>query len=203
MEHTRALNLAMNYVEFMRPYCERIEIAGSLRRLKPEVHDIDLVCIPKAETVQADLFGNRTEEIIPLHSILHDLQKSGDLVKIKGKTRYFQFSISGVGLNLELYCVLPPAQWGVIYTIRTGPAEFGHWLVTPRNQGGALPSHSRVINGAVWRNHQTPIPMSEEQDFLNYLGLGWIQPKDRQPRWPQQKNFSIPANSESIDCYTP
>ena len=55
----RALMLAQGLIETLRPHCERIEIAGSLRRGKPDVGDIELVCIPKADEMR-DLFGGVT-----------------------------------------------------------------------------------------------------------------------------------------------
>jgi DNA polymerase/3'-5' exonuclease PolX len=42
----------------LAPYCERIEIAGSVRRRKPQVKDIELVAIPRQVT--ADRFGDET-----------------------------------------------------------------------------------------------------------------------------------------------
>ena len=41
------LPITERLVSILAPFCERIEIAGSLRRLKPEVGDIELVVIPK------------------------------------------------------------------------------------------------------------------------------------------------------------
>jgi DNA polymerase/3'-5' exonuclease PolX len=48
------LPIAGRIVEALRPYCERIEIAGSLRREKPMVGDIEIVAIPRRPV---DLFG--------------------------------------------------------------------------------------------------------------------------------------------------
>ena len=42
-----AEELAKRIVEHIRPHCERVEVAGSIRRKKSEVRDIDLVLIPK------------------------------------------------------------------------------------------------------------------------------------------------------------
>ena len=42
-----AEELAGEIVEHIHPFCERVEIAGSIRRKKSEVRDIDLVLIPK------------------------------------------------------------------------------------------------------------------------------------------------------------
>lgn len=34
----------------LQPFCEKINIAGSLRRLKPLVKDIEIICVPKVES---------------------------------------------------------------------------------------------------------------------------------------------------------
>ncbi len=47
MQLDKALEIAEKTKELLAPYCERIEIAGSIRRKKPEVKDIELVAIPK------------------------------------------------------------------------------------------------------------------------------------------------------------
>src|SRR3989344_1789872 len=45
--YAEAYAIATAIVEQLRPHCIRIEIAGSLRRKKSEVKDIDIVAIPK------------------------------------------------------------------------------------------------------------------------------------------------------------
>jgi len=47
MELTRAKAIAREIVYWLTPACERIIIAGSIRRQKPEVGDIELLCIPR------------------------------------------------------------------------------------------------------------------------------------------------------------
>lgn len=47
MEYTKAYEIAIRVKELLTPHCERIEIAGSIRRKKPEVKDIEIVAIPK------------------------------------------------------------------------------------------------------------------------------------------------------------
>ena len=46
MKHADALKVAESLVEHFRPACERIEIKGSLCRLKSDVKDIDLLIVP-------------------------------------------------------------------------------------------------------------------------------------------------------------
>ncbi len=43
-------------LRLLAPHCERIAVAGSIRRKKPHVKDIELLCASKV-TSAADLFG--------------------------------------------------------------------------------------------------------------------------------------------------
>ena len=46
MELERAQEMAEAVVWQLSPYCQRLVVAGSIRRGKPQVNDIDLVLIP-------------------------------------------------------------------------------------------------------------------------------------------------------------
>jgi DNA polymerase/3'-5' exonuclease PolX len=178
MEHQQALKIASDLVELFTPYCERVAIAGSVRRQKPEVKDLEIVAVPHMIPEQIGMFTGLDfpDEPSPLVSALDDaLIGLGRF--IKNGQRYKQIVLND-GINLDLFLVLPPAQWGVLYTIRTGPSDFSKWIVTPRKYSGALPSDSSVKDGAVHHNGKI-ILMPEEIDFLNFLELGWIEPKDR------------------------
>lgn len=48
----------------MKPFCEKVRVAGSIRRGKPEVKDIELVAIPKWENRQsADFLFAQSEPV--------------------------------------------------------------------------------------------------------------------------------------------
>lgn len=47
MNLVTAQKRAEKIVTWLAPYCERIQIAGSIRRERPLCNDIDIVCIPK------------------------------------------------------------------------------------------------------------------------------------------------------------
>lgn len=185
LKYQEAKTIADNLVALLAPHCERIEIAGSLRRLKPEVGDIEIVCISKTEKFQDDLFGGGDEMLSLLHFLKFKFEAETGAKKIKGKEKYFKFALPQ-DIDLDLFVVTPPAQWGVIYTIRTGPAEFNPWCVT-NVPNGLLPYGHKVKDGGVYLvnedSEDTLIPMPEERDFLNFIGLGWIEPKDRKPGW--------------------
>lgn len=166
-----ARNLANHMLEILSPECDRIEIAGSIRRQKPEVGDIEIVLIPKPIY---DLFGLPLYGADRIEAALHregfELLKNGDHFK--------QARVSPRGqVNFDIF-LTTPEQWGVIYTIRTGSADFSHWLVTPRQQGGALPSSLRVADGRIWSG-KTALETPEEADVFRAAGLNWIPPMDR------------------------
>jgi DNA polymerase/3'-5' exonuclease PolX len=52
--YAQMMTIARAVVERLRPACQRIEIAGSLRRHRPMVGDIEICAIPIMPT---DLFG--------------------------------------------------------------------------------------------------------------------------------------------------
>jgi len=49
MDLATARQIAQTVQDRLTPFCERIEVVGSIRRGKPEVHDIDIVCIPSSQ----------------------------------------------------------------------------------------------------------------------------------------------------------
>jgi len=162
--------------EHLAPHCERVQIAGSIRRQKPEVGDVEIVAIPRVTTIH-DLFGAPVapeESLTPYLNRLVD--ENPEWRFAKNGPRYKQIELADV--NLDLFLVRPPAQWGVILAIRTGPWEFSKWLVTKRRFGGALPSDCKVEDGAVWRNGKV-VPMPEEANLFAFLELDWIEPQSR------------------------
>lgn len=167
MELARAFEIANGLLRRLEPVCERVAIAGSVRRGKPEVKDIEIVAI-LWNTGATNLFGE---------SVASDLDVSVLGRPVKAGPKYKQVLLPE-GINLDLFIVTPPAQWGVIFAMRTGPAEFSKALVTSRRFGGYLPGWAKVDKGAVW-SHGEIIPTPEEQDFFNICEIPAIRPEYR------------------------
>lgn len=174
MKRDEAARIAQKWVERIRPYCQRVEIAGSLRRGKPEVKDIEIVAEPKINQA-VDLFGQPVGQTSQLDVYLSGLT---GVRFVKAGPKYKQIALPE-GIKLDLFVVTPPAQWGVIMAIRTGPADYSRWLVTQRRYNGPLPSNLRVKDGAVW-NGTKIVPTPEESDFFAILGLANDPPELRQ-----------------------
>lgn len=192
MNLNEARILAEEWIVKLRPACERVEIAGSIRRAESEVGDIDIVCIPSI-TTERNLFDDPTgQSINHLENLLQTYKDDEDFTfynpydpterTANGPRQKKLFLPQRI--KLELWIVIPPAQWGAIFILRTGPAQFGHWLVTSKQQGGGLPSHLKVKDGAL-QNGFKIIETPEERDFFNAIDLPYIQPQDRIAKWSQ------------------
>ena len=170
-----AAQIAQDFLTVIAPFTEQASVAGSVRRGKPLVGDVEIVVQPIMEPVMG-LFGAMGER-----SALDDFPWTAWGEVVKDGPRFKQVVLSS-GVTLDVFIVMPPAQWGLIYLLRTGPAAFSRWVVTPRRKGGALPSNLRVKDGAIWRGHEL-IPTPTEQAVFDVLGLDWMAPAVRAPLW--------------------
>lgn len=171
----QAQSLTDKIIAAIAPGCLRCEPAGSVRRLRPEVGDIEIVCIPR---YAVDLFGDPIDSILDM--VLFNLIETGRLLrgdKNGAKLKTFFTGIAGVPLDLF---ITTPECWGVNFTIRTGPAEFSQRLVTQRSKGGLLPSDLNISGARVWRGAEVLETPTEKAVFDLVGGPGWwIEPKDR------------------------
>lgn len=168
--------LARKMVDLLEPYCDRIEIAGSIRREKPDVGDVEIVCIPKMVTMTnllGESISHREPSDISAALIIDGfvLAKNGDHFK--------QAHLPNGAINFDIFLTTPEC-WGMIFTIRTGSADFTHRLVTPRSQGGMMPSYLQAKDGRiVERETGNKLDTPEEADVFKALKVEWIEPKDR------------------------
>lgn len=177
MKLEKARTLAQEWVERLKPYTTRIEIAGSIRRCKPEVGDVEIVCIPKVGATNNPLLLGMPVNLLEEYFESHEFEfvRNGPRWKtiILGKDEE-----TGESIKLDLFIVLPPAQWGVIFLIRTGSALYAHRFVELRKFGGMLPSNLVVKDGCIWLHGQL-IETPEEEDVYRLIGLPWIPPQER------------------------
>lgn len=152
------------------PLCKRLAVAGSIRRGKSEIGDIELIAIPLPHL---DMFN---QEIPDDHALnYYEWRELGHIVKNGNKYKQIELY---QGINLDLFIVTRPAQFGVQFLIRTGPAEFSKRFVTQKKYGGMLPSNFRVQDGAIWSNNHV-IETPEEIDVFNLIGVPFIEPEYR------------------------
>ncbi len=176
MKLSQAQQIANEWLELLAPYCTKIKIAGSIRRQKPEVKDIEIVAIPKP---QITMLEDESWENTEIFYFLHKLASGGKILIQKDGSKQKQIYIHQHKIWLDLFLVKPPAQWGKMFALRTGPAEYSQWLVTRKRKGGATPSYLRHRDGALWTKDKTLIKTPTEKSFYQTLGIDWVEPELR------------------------
>jgi DNA polymerase/3'-5' exonuclease PolX len=174
-----AAKLAAGIAAVLSPACERIEIAGSVRRRMHTVADVEIVAIPR---YRVDLFGERVDEPTELDRLVDDLVQAGRFAPrlSSAGTRHMgqrskRLTAVRSGLPVDLFAVLPPAQFGALLAIRTGPADFSQRLVTVCKSRGLDQRDGRLVARGSGREIATP----EERDFVEACGAPYVEPWER------------------------
>jgi len=161
MKLEQALEIAEKIKALLAPHCERIEIAGSIRRKKSDVKDIEIVAIPKPYNI--GLFSTGIAIIV------------NQWQKVKGELpcKYTQ-RILPEGINLDLFFA-EEGNWGLIFTIRTGSADYSHKVLgTAWVKNGY---HGK--DGYLYNDKGTKIFIKEEKDLFNIIGVKYVEPELR------------------------
>ena len=140
------------------PHCDRVEIAGSIRRGKPIVHDIDIVIMPKPE---ASL-------------VLDSLIASMGAVELNGpKTKRLRLPQDNITIDIYL---ATPATWATLLLIRTGSKENNIRLCSlARRKGWYLKA-----NGDGLIDHRgNRVAGDSEEDIYKALGIPYQKPQER------------------------
>lgn len=163
--------------------CVRAAIAGSLRRRRPEVGDIEIVAIPRigerqVPIGQGDLFLAGVQAEVRLYNALWEhldgQAESGRIRYSKRGDKYRQFTLEGVQVDLF---TAEPGNWGWIYLIRTGSADFSHGVAGALNGRG----YESAL-GYIRKRSQSigePIETPEESDVFRLAGMAWVPPEKR------------------------
>lgn len=182
--------LASELVKNLAPCCGRvggtasISIAGSVRRGRPEVKDIEIVAVPLwDERIAEDSLFEATEKVnrlyerierTPIFGILGWVKTGTDEVvpwSIKPDGKYWRGLLVD-GMKLDLF-LARPGNFGLILTLRTGSAEFSKALVTHAANIGMPCVDGYLTHGGA------PIDTPEELDVFEALRLEYIPACDR------------------------
>lgn len=158
--YAEAYEIALRVLKDLRPFCSRIEIAGSLRRKKSDVGDIEIVAIPLP--YNTGLFEDG------LASVVNKWEK----VKGELPCKYTQ-RVLPEGIKLDLFFA-EESNWGLIFAIRTGSADFSHKVLA----SGWVRQGFNSDAGYLFRGG-IKYDVREEQDLFRLLGLSYIEPENR------------------------
>ncbi len=155
----------------LAPHCERIEVAGSVRRRRQDVGDIEIVCIPR-QTPYIDLFGTQTEPVPEFVGAVNLWQK------IKGEPtgRYTQRQLPYGGPVVDIF-IARPENWGLIFAIRTGSARFSYEVLAT---GWTKAGYNSVDGMLTRRSDGEQVQVREERDLFELIKAPWREPTERE-----------------------
>lgn len=183
-----AAALAARIADALRPFCERLEIAGSVRRLRPVVNDLDLVCRVKPGELAA-LRHRVFERCQPVRD-------GDDLLTVRLRT----------GTQVDIYFTRGaerslmgdhPSNWGSVLLCRTGSREHNLWFAAkvkahglhwnpqhgifgPKGWSLKLPSDVRAGLVAHSRSSAICLASAEEADLYDCVGQDYLEPEARE-----------------------
>lgn len=154
MELTKAQIIAEEVKSKLAPFCANIEIAGSIRRKKPYVHDIDLVVIPNNQG-----------------QFIYAVQQLG---KIKmGGQKLIRCEMQTIGLDVY---IATTDTWATLLLIRTGSARHNVILCTRARQMG-MKLHA---DGSGLTKNGDKVAGDTEESIFEALGMKYKKPEERE-----------------------
>lgn len=163
----KALPIAQKVKLLLAPYCERIEIAGSIRRSRPQIKDIEIVAIPKPYEI--GLFKDGIAAITDEWEYMKGKWENKD-------TKYIQRMLPE-GIVLDLF-LCDTTNWGLIYCMRTGSADWNRTVLFP-----ALNQHGFTSKGGYLRKEKDInkiLATPEEINVFQYAQLEYLHPSKRE-----------------------
>lgn len=181
MELTFALTFARDVWHELSPHCDKCDIAGSIRRKKREVKDIEMLVVPKLERYEEkteDLFGSdATERIRRVPSFAQAVRRLGVIEKGQPETGKYVKVVMNQGtpkeIALDLFIVLPES-WGYQMAIRTGSREFSRLLAARWVRMGYVGDEGRLTHRG------KPVPVETEEEMFRLLMLKLPPPEMRE-----------------------
>ena len=196
MKLIQAHEIASRVGKMLQPFSDRWHIAGSIRREKWEVKDIEIVCQPHyVDGAQGSFFDDAVAEKVISHNYVQVVKSLGRIIKGKPDGRYMQIELPE-RINLDLF-MPDPVDYYRQFAIRTGSSEYSHktiaagWLkkgwcgsdVGLRLQSDCEIVTQRSDGKKAWHCVNTkgerPPVWQSEKEFFDWIGVPWIMPKLR------------------------
>jgi DNA polymerase (family X) len=178
-----AEKIAAKIVYELSPFCDQIEVAGSIRRRRPNVNDIDLVVLPKPPHAQA------LRERCKKNAIR--VQTDGEMTLVvylpyrpACPARPYPRPLEQE-LQLDVWIATPagqdmfaptPTNFGSLLLCRTGSAQHNIMLV---GRAKSLGLRWNPYHG-VFDGHGRCLAVATEQEIFTALQMDFIPPEDRE-----------------------
>lgn len=178
-----ALDAAREVIAALRPVCEagRLIVAGSLRRRKQWVSDVEILYVSRVESRPIDFFKIKDFQLAD--EAISELLRAGVLEKresVVGHTTYgnqnklMRHCATGVPVDLFATC---ETSWFNYLVCRTGPKESNMKIAQcAQDRGWKWQPYG---SGFTSSNGHEAHAVTSEQDLFEFLGLPYLEPWER------------------------
>jgi len=171
MELEKAKAIAEKLKGLLAPACHRIEIAGSIRRRKPEVKDIELLAIPRVVD-GVDQLDREIGSLMVQLILGYRLNKLGR--RVYGKWNKLLVHLES-GIGVDVFATTED-RWPVALFVRTGGKETNK-LVASRALERGLKFHA--YGRGFTRADGSEIICRSEADIFRAVDLAYKAPWER------------------------
>jgi DNA polymerase/3'-5' exonuclease PolX len=172
MELEKAKAIAEQVKALLESACERITIAGSIRRQKPDVGDIELLCIPKYSAGIIDQLDGEIGLLIGQEILGLRRNKLGSTT-YGPKNKLLVHLESGIGVDVFS---TTQEQWPVALFVRTGGKETNKDIASRALEWG-LRFHA--YGRGFTRADGSELICRCEADVFRAVGLAYREPWER------------------------
>ena len=171
MEIEKAKGIAEKIKAVLESSCERIVIAGSIRRQKPDVGDLELLCIPKYID-GVDMLDAKIQTMIYFDMLGYRLNKLGS--KVYGaKNKLLLHRPSGIGVDIFS---TTEECWPVALVVRTGGEKTNKEIASRAlERGKKFHAYGRGFT----RADGSELICQSEADVFKAVGLAYREPWER------------------------
>ena len=174
----KAQTIAATVLGLIADVCDQVVIAGSVRRRRLEVGDIEIVALPK----DARALNARLDKLV-IDRVISRAAYGKELSHRWGE-KYRGFTYEGVRVEVFTADV---DNWGYILWLRTGPGDANQYVMMMCSQKDAP---YRAKNGYWWHDGRK-LHVANETEMFRLLGMNVVPPPLRKVDAYQQhfRNF--------------
>lgn len=182
------MKVAAEICAALKPFCKQLVVAGSLRRRKPTIRDVEILYVGEFETRKhpEDMFSSVTINLAD--EAIAALEKSGALERRKNvngsemygkKNKLMRHVQSGIGVD---FFSTTTECWFNYLVCRTGPAESNTRIaMAAQKMGWTWHPYGTGFSrgGAAMAGPYQEHLVSSEEDVFRFVGLPYREPNAR------------------------
>jgi DNA polymerase/3'-5' exonuclease PolX len=171
-----ATDIAEEFVSRLGTACERVQIAGSIRRRVLAVRDIDLVVLPRQAATKTLFGATGSQDLLAVRLAELEDRRMVDFQSNGPRYKRISYSASDDPIPIDIYLATPESWWTTVL-IRTGSR-----LHNIAMAGRAVERHLvlKSDGSGIFSAGGLPLTVRSEEEAFQILGVPYKLPEERE-----------------------